>query len=269
MAVSSEGAAYDLAGPDGAPGVVLIHGLGLNRAVTWDAILPALTERYRVLRYDLPGHGDSAAVAGEISLSSLAGGLVRLMDEAGMARATLVGFSLGGMINRRAALDHPGRVTALGILNAPHERGPEAQRLYEAAARDSAAGGPEATVDAALARWFTDGFRAAAPETVAQVRGIVTGTDPASYAAHRRVLAEGVTGLVRPVPPLEVPGLVMTCEHDSGSTPAMGWAIAGELPEAEVVIVPELRHLGLLERPDVFAGAVRGFLDACRQKAES
>lgn len=264
MAVSADGTAYDLSGPEGAPAVVLIHGLGLNREITWDGLWPALAGRYRVLRYDLPGHGQSAPARDEVSLGSLSARLLALMDAVGIARAALIGFSLGGMINRRVALDHPDRVAGLGILNSPHERDPEAQALYERAARDSAAGGPEATVDAALERWFTDGFRAAHPEVVARVRAIVVGTDPASYAAHRWVLAAGVRELIRPEPPLEAPALVMTCEHDSGSTPAMSWAIAGETKAAEVRIVPDLRHLGLVERPEVFAEAVQDFLDGLR-----
>lgn len=261
MPVNQDGTAYDLSGPDDAPVLVLIHGLGLNRAVTWDGMMPALRTQYRVLRYDLLGHGQSAKPQGEVTLRRLSEQVIALMDDLEIASATLVGFSLGGMINRRVALDHPDRVHELAILNSPHEREPEAQRLYENAARDSAAGGPAATVDAALGRWFTETFRAAQPEVVAEVRDIVVANDPESYAAHRYVLAAGVTELIRPDPPISIPGLVVTCEHDSGSTPGMSWAIASELREAQVVIVPELKHLGLVEQPDVFSKAVLAFLD--------
>ncbi|MEO1139915.1 MAG: alpha/beta hydrolase [Pseudomonadota bacterium] len=261
MPVSECGTSFDLAGPENAPPVVLIHGLGLNKETTWAAIAPVLAERYRVLSYDLFGHGASALPLCEVSLTALSGQLVALMDAVGLSRAALVGFSLGGMINRRVALDHPDRVSALGILNSPHERPPDAQAMYERQARQSAEGGPEATVDAALQRWFTEDFRATAPGVVAAVRAVVVANNATNYAAHRYVLAAGVTELIRPAPPIAVPGLVMTCENDSGSTPAMSWAIAGELRQAQVVIVPELRHLGLVEQPAVFADAVLGFLD--------
>ncbi len=255
------GTAYDLNGREDAPVVVLIHGLGLNRQITWGGMLPALTKGYRVLSYDLLGHGQSAVPKGEVTLTALSDQLIGLMDHLGVDKAALVGFSLGGMINRRAALDHPGRASALAILNSPHEREAEAQAMYEKAARDSAAGGPEATVDAALKRWFTEEFQSINPVVVAQVRDIVVANDPANYAAHRYVLAAGVTELIRPDPPIDAPALVMTCEHDSGSTPAMSWAIAHEMAEAQVEIVPDLRHLGLVERPEVFARAVLGFLE--------
>ncbi len=257
------GTAFELSGPEDAPVVALIHGLGLNRQITWEGMLPVLGARYRVLSYDLLGHGESAVPAGEVSLTALSEQLVDLLDHLDIAKAAIVGFSLGGMINRRVALDHPDRVSALAILNSPHEREAEAQAMYEQAARDSASGGPEATVDAALKRWFTDEFHAENPDMVARVRRIVVANDPANYAAHRYVLAAGVTELIRPDPPIDAPALVMTCEHDSGSTPAMSWAIAHEMTETQVEIVPDLRHLGLVERPKVFSGAVLEFLQNC------
>lgn len=256
------GTAYDLTGPEDAPAIVLIHGLGLNRQITWDGLMPELAARYRVLRYDLLGHGQSAIPDGEVTLTALSKQLVKLMDHVQIDRAALVGFSLGGMINRRTALDHPGRVSALAILNSPHERAPEAQKLYEDAARESASGGPEVTVDAALLRWFTDAFRVSHPEVVDQTRQIVVANDSGNYAAHRYVLAAGVTELIRPSLPIKAPTLVLTCEHDSGSTPAMSWAIAHEMQDARVEIIPDLRHLGLLEHPQACGAPLMRFLNA-------
>jgi pimeloyl-ACP methyl ester carboxylesterase len=75
------------------------------------------------------------------------------------------------------------------------------------------------------------------------------------------VLAAGVTELIRPAIPVNKPTLVMTCEHDSGSTPAMSHAIASEIPGAQTIIVPTLQHLGLIEQPSLFTGPIRSFLD--------
>lgn len=263
MAVTGQGTAYDLTGPEGAPVVVLIHGLGLARGVTWRAIAPVLAKRYRVLSYDLPGHGETAPPEGPVSLSALSAQVIGLMDALGIARAALVGFSLGGMINRRCVMDHPERVAGLAILNSPHERDHQAQKMVEASARDSSTGGPAATIEAAIERWFTPEFKNHSSDLVDEVRATVLASDPASYAAHRRVLAEGVTELIRPQPPITHPTLVMTCEQDSGSTPAMSHAIASEIEGAETVIVPGLRHLGLLEQPGRFTPPVLDFLDRC------
>lgn len=257
--MAPDGTAYDLAGPEGAPVVVLIHGLGLTRA-TWTDHVPSFADRFRVLTYDLCGHGESALPKEPPSLTVLSEQILRLLDHLGVERAALVGFSLGGMINRRFAMDHPDSVTALVIQNSPHERDPAAQALVEQRARDTGAGGPAATIDETLGRWFTPGFLADHPETVAWVRETVLANDPGNYTGHRIVLAAGVTELIRPDPPITLPTLVMTCENDTGSTPAMSHAIAGEIAGAETIIVPGLQHLGLLERPDLFTGPTRDFL---------
>ncbi|WP_297781519.1 alpha/beta fold hydrolase [uncultured Roseovarius sp.] len=260
MTLSPDGTAYDLTGPVEAPVVVLIHGLGLSRNSTWGVIAPLLAKRFRVLSYDLPGHGQSAPHAGPLTLSTLSLQLLTLMDRLALPRTALVGFSLGGMINRRVALDHPIRVSALAILNSPHERAPDLQARVEAQARDAASGGPAATIDAALERWFTPELHDHAPDLVDSIRQTVLATDPVSYAAHRLVLAEGVTELIRPQPPLTLPSLVMTCENDSGSTPIMAGAIAAEITNSQCLILPALRHLGLIEAPQAFAGRLTQFL---------
>lgn len=257
------GTAYDINGPEDAPAVVLIHGIGLSRAL-WQWHLPALSQRYRVLRYDLPGHGDTPPSAQQLSLACLSRQLCDLLDRCGVDRAALVGFSLGGMINRRFALDHPERVSALAILNSPHERSAEAQRIVEERLARTAEGGPAATLDATLARWFTPSFLRAQHAMIAQVRAWVLAAERSSYEQCRSVLAHGVAELVRPEPPIRIPAVVITAENDSGSTPAMARAIAGELDAADCVIVPGLQHMGLIEKPEAFTRPVLGFLDSLR-----
>ena len=84
--------------------------------------------------------------------------------------------------------------------------------------------------------------------------------DPLSYALCRHTLAFGVVELIRPEPPITHPSLVMTCENDSGSTPAMSQAIASEIDGAEVIIAPGLQHMGLSENPRFFVNALSEFL---------
>lgn len=260
MPVSRDGTAYDLIGPQDAPLVVLIHGLGLTRDSTWGQIAPSLAREFRVLSYDLYGHGETSLPTGPVRLTLLAEQLIALLDFLGLERGALVGFSLGGMINRRVAVDHPDRVTALAILNSPHERGEEQQKLVEDRARATSSGGPGANLDVTLARWFTEAFRTNHSDQVDLVRNVVLANNASNYAAHRQVLAEGVVELIRPDPPLTHPTLVITCQNDTGSTPAMSHAIAKEINGAETIIVPNLQHLGLIEAPTAFADPIASFL---------
>ncbi len=257
---SDNGTVCELSGPHDAPVLVLIHGLGLNRHV-WQWHETELSARYRVLNYDLYGHGDSARPPTKPSLSLFSAQLHDLLNLHAIDKCALVGFSLGGMINRRFALDHADRVTALAILNSPHERSPEAQRLVENRAAQTAAGGPGATLDATIERWFTPEFRTTQLDIIEQVRQWVLANDPVSYTQCRQVLAKGVVELIRPQPPITKPTLVVTCENDSGSTPAMSHAIAAEIAGAQTEIIPRLQHMGLVEEPAKFTRPLLHFLD--------
>ena len=258
---SASGTRYELIGPPDAPVIAFIHGLGLNRQI-WEAFVAAFAGGFRVLIYDLYGHGESAPAPSKPDVRLYSEQLIALMDELGIDQAALIGFSLGGMINRRLAIDHPQRASSLVILNSPHERGDEAQRLVEQRALDSAAGGPGATLDATIERWYTADYRATHDEDIQRVRDWVLANDAQQYALAREVLAFGVIELIRPQPPLVVPTLVMTCENDSGSTPAMSHAIGSEIDGAQVIIVPRLQHMGLAEAPQQFIDPIRGFLDS-------
>ena len=258
--IASNGTSYELHGPENAPVIVLIHGLGLCRHL-WDDHLPEFTQNYRVLNYDLFGHGDSAPSPETASLKVYSEQLLDLLDELSINRAAVVGFSIGGMINRRFALDHGDRLSALCILNSPHERGEGAQTQVEQRAAQVIHEGPMATMDAALIRWFTSNFRDENLEKTKLVREWREQADKTTYPDACMVLAGGVKELIRPINPITVPTLIMTCENDSGSTPAMTHAISSEIENAKVQILPHLQHLGLMEKPEQFTKPVIEFLN--------
>lgn len=255
--VNASGTAYSLSGPKDAPVVAFIHGLGLCRHV-FDAMLPAFKD-YQVLTFDLYGHGNSQPVKGMASLELFSDQLVDFCDDLDLPGVHVVGFSIGGMINRRFALDHGAYVRSLCILNSPHDRGEDAQMAVEARAKSVRDQGAFSTFDAALKRWFTPDYltSGAGPALVRKWRELV---DVESYAQTAWVLAHGVRELTGRDGEITAPTLVMTCENDSGSTPAMAAGIASEIPNARSIIVPDLQHLGLMENPDAFTAPILKFL---------
>ncbi|WP_324754261.1 alpha/beta hydrolase [Roseovarius sp. Pro17] len=255
-----DGTAYDLAGPENAPCIVLIHGLGLNRQC-WQWTTPAFCDRYRVLSYDLFGHGDSAAPPETPSLSLFSRQLIDLLDHCGIGSAAITGFSLGGMIARRTAQDAPGRVAALAILHSPHQRTDAAQAAILKRVEQARLNGPTSTVNAALERWFTERFRMANPVMMDLVRSWVMANDVAIYHTVYRVLADGIAEITAPTPPITCPTLVMTGDEDYGNGPEMTVAIAAEIKGAEVHILPGLRHMALVENPGAVNGPLRAFYD--------
>ena len=254
------------------PAVALIHGFGLERGM-WQWQLPVLAPHFSVLTYDLLGHGGSAPPEGTPDLAMFSGQLLRLMDRCGIARAAVVGFSLGGMIARRFALDHPDRLSALAILHSAHDRTPAEREAVRERVRHTRRYGPSANVDSALERWFTPAFRAGAPERIALIRRWITRNDPAVFSRIYEVLAEGDAGIVRGLERIACPTLVMTGEDDPGNTPAMSRAMAGVIPGARLVVLPGVRHMALAESPAAVNAPLSSFLrealaDSCMQAAQ-
>ena len=251
-----DGTIYEISGSG--PDVVLVHGLGLNRQM-WQWLTPELNG-FRVLTYDLTGHGESPDPKITPDLRMFSEQLLGLIDHCGVERCAVVGFSLGGMIARRFAVDHGDRLTALAILASAHDRTDE-QRAgimlrVEMARRD----GPGATVEAALERWFTEPFREANPEVMGLVRGWVLANRPDVYPAIYQVMAEADAELAEPVGTIRCPTLVMTGDQDSGSSPAMTHSMAKAIPGAQAVVLRGLRHMGLAENPALFNRPLLDFL---------
>ena len=252
------GTVFETAGEG--PPVVLVHGLGMTRAM-WDWQWPALAGRFRAVRYDLLGHGESDKPRDGYSLARLADQTVALMDGLGLERAALVGFSLGGMIVRAVALARPERVAALAILNSAHDRTQAERDAILLRVDQAAREGPRATVEAALERWFTPAYGAEHPEVLAQVRGWILANDPEVYPLVYRVLAEGDRELAEAIAAIRCPTLVMTGGEDHGNSPDMAWRMAALIPGARCEILPNLRHMGLAEDPAAFNGPLLDFLD--------
>ena len=252
----ADGTACQIFGPDAAPSppsppLILIHGLGLNQAM-WRDQTPALSQDRQIITYDLYGHGDSPAPPEPPSLALFARQFAGVMAHFDLSHAIIAGFSLGGMIVRRIAMDMPHLVSGLAILNSPHARTKAEQDAIQARVHQAAAAGPGATIDAALERWFTPGFHAANPAVMQDVRDWVLANDPQIYPTIYQVLVDGVAELVAPSPPIAAPCLVLTGGEDYGNNPAMSAAIAAEIAGASLVILPGLRHMAMCEAPDIF-----------------
>lgn len=253
-----DGTAYVVEG-DGAP-VVLVHGMGLNREM-WDWQLPPLVRRFQVIRYDLLGHGGSANPPGNCDMDDLVAQLDRLLDHLGIERCALIGFSLGGLIVRAYALAHPGRTGALAILNSAHDRNEDERAGMRERLDRAIRFGHVATIDAALARWFTPDFAARRPDVLEQVRRWMAANDPAVYPIVYRVLAESDAELATSIAAIRCPTLILACEEDHGNSPDMAHRMAALIPGARIAIIQKLRHMALAEDPDAVSGVLVPFLE--------
>jgi len=253
-----DGTTYDVTGPEDAPTVVLIHGLGLTRAV-WQWMLPDL-KKFRVVTYDLIGHGETAPPDGQPTLKDLAEQLAALLDHLRIDKAAIVGFSLGGMIARRFAQDYRDRTTALVVLHSAHTRTEKQQGAILFRVAQAEEHGPEATVELALQRWYTEAAQATRPDLMNLTRRWILANKREVYVKLYRILAHGVDEIVAPNPPITVPTLVLTGDEDHGNNVEMSAAIATEIPRARLVILRGLRHMALAEAPEAVNRPVVDFL---------
>ena len=130
----------------------------MQNSSSWDEIAPGLAQRFRVLRLDLRGHGRSGRIEGDCTLDDFVRDLLDVMDAAGVDKAHVVGFSLGGLIAQGIALSHPDRVDRLALISAVAGRTEEERAKVRARLEILRNEGIAAITAAAQERWFTPGF---------------------------------------------------------------------------------------------------------------
>jgi 3-oxoadipate enol-lactonase/4-carboxymuconolactone decarboxylase len=232
-------------GPAHAPVVVLGGSLGSTLAM-WEPQLPALIERFRVVRYDHRGHGASPVPAGPYELADLGADVLALLDRLGIERAHHVGLSLGGMVALWLAEHAPERVDRLALLCTSAQLGPP-QRWIDRAAAVLAAGDVGAVADAVVAGWFTPGFAAREPARVAAARAMIASSPPDGYAACCGAIERmDLTGELATV---TAPTLVITGAEDPAAPLPHAERLAAGIPSARLAVVPDAAHVANLEQP--------------------
>jgi len=242
-------------GPAGAPVLVLGNSLGTSRAV-WDRQVAALAGRYRLLRYELPGHGGSAAPPGDYTIGELGAAVIALLDEHGIGRACYWGISLGGMIGMWLAAAAPDRIAALGLVCTSAYL-PPADGWLARAGQVRAAG--MACVSAASAgRWFTAEFAAREPDLVREFTAELERTSVDGYAGCCAAIAgmdlRGRLGSVA------APTLVISGSQDPATPPSHGAIIAAGIPGARLLVIRRVAHLANVAAPGEVTAALVGHL---------
>jgi 3-oxoadipate enol-lactonase len=250
---------HDLLGPSDAPAVVLSCSLGTDRSM-WDPQVPALSERHRVVRYDLRGHGASPAPPGPYEIADLGGDLLALLDRVEFERATLCGVSIGAMTSVWVAAHAPERVERVVLCCTSSKFGAEAAGVYRERAKLVLEQGVEPVADGALERWFTPPFRAANPELMARVRRGLTGTSGVGYAG----CCDALAGMdLRPeLGSIAAPALVISGAADPATPPEHGRAIADGIAGARFELIADAAHLANIEKGEQVTTLMLGFIES-------
>jgi 3-oxoadipate enol-lactonase len=231
-------------GPEGGPVVVLGPSIGTTVDL-WAPQVPALSARWRVVRYDLPGHGGSAVIHG--SMEDFADVVVATLDALGVEHVAYGGVSLGGAIGTTLALRHPDRITSL-VLCCTSARFGDPANWHERAGQVRE-GGLEPLTEMFLGRWFTPSYGG-----TDGARAMLAQVDPEGYAA----CCEAIAGFdVRDrLGDVRAPTLVIGGAEDIATPIEHAEGLACGIPGAELVVVPGAAHLANLERPEPVTGAM-------------
>jgi len=240
------------------PWLMLSHSLACNLHM-WDPQMPALTGRYKVLRYDTRGHGKSEAPPGPYTLEQLADDAHGLLSALGIKSTHWAGLSMGGMIGQTLALKYPRALTSMVLADTTSRYPKEAAPVWEERIKLAQTKGMEAVVDGTLARWFTEPYRKSHPDVVARIGDSIRTTPVAGFVGCCQAIP--TIDVTQRLKEISAPTLIIVGEQDPGTPVSMAREIHQAKPGSELVIIPSAAHLSNIEQAAAFDAALLGFLD--------
>ena len=248
--------AYRIDGNPNGPTLILSNSL-MSSVAMWDDTMPALTEKFRVIRYDKRGHGQSEVTPAPYSIGLLSQDLISLMDALGIAKAHLAGLSMGGMICQYVGANYPERVLSLSLCDTASEMPPRNlwEERFTIARKDGIAG----LVDGTIKRWFVAGFPERESAKIAAVRTMILATPIEGYlgcASAVRDMAQ-TTMLLK----IKAPTLILVGRDDPACTVEQSTVLHRMIPHASFEIIDNAAHLSNIEQPVEFNRILRAFLD--------
>lgn len=255
-------------GAPGAPLLVLGPSLGTTAEGLWAAAAAHLGHRFRILAFDLPGHGHSPAPTEPFTMAELAESVLKLVDAAvetgdPAPAFTYAGDSAGGAIGLHLLLDHPERVTAAALICTAARFGtPDSWRQRAAKVRAS---GTPSMIEHSARVWFAPGFLEREPARGATLLHGLQDADAAGYAAVCDALIDyDVTARLHEI---TAPVLTLAGALDTSTPPDRLAEIAAAVTGAGSIVLDDVAHLAPIEAPERVATAIIGLADgALRQR---
>ena len=245
---------YSVEGRDSAPVVLLLHSLGTSHEL-WDEQMPALRKSFRVIRYDMRGHGNSSASSGELTIERLGRDAIAVLDAAGASSAVVCGISIGGVTGIWLGQHSSRHVKRLVLANTAARIG--TSEGWSTRMRTVREIGMQKAASDAMLRWFTNEFRERRPEVVAHFQAIASSCPLESYVGACAALRDA--DLRRDLHRIMAPTLVIAGSEDPSTTVADGRYLRDNIPDAEMEVL-QAAHLSNVERAEEFTELLTVFL---------
>ena len=246
---------YRLDGAPGAPVVVFSNSLGTSLNM-WDAQIPALAQKFRVLRYDSRGHGLSEVSPGPYTIAGLAQDVIGLLDALQIPTAHYCGISVSGLIGQWLGIHASNRFKCLTLSNTAARIG--TTDGWNARINAINEGGLAPIANGVVSRWFTEDFPKRAPAQVEAARQMLLHSPPEGYVATCAALRD--QDLREAVSRVLLPTLVISGTQDAATTPAEGRFVAEQIPGAQYLEL-NAAHLSNMEAAESFTAALLKFLE--------
>ncbi|WP_428268640.1 alpha/beta fold hydrolase [Haliangium sp.] len=249
--------AYQFDG-DGAETLVLVNGLA-DAKESWEAQLPAFTQRYRVLSYDNRGVGASATPPGPYTTVQMADDLAELVDQLGLEKFHLLGVSMGGMIAQEYAIAHADRLLSASFCCTYAHPGPFCSRMF-ACWRDLVPSLGVGFTQREVLLWaFTTDFFEQQEDVVREIEQLMAANPQSAEGYLAQLHAIEVHDTRGRLGAVTCPALTLAGEQDILIYPKLSRRLHDELPRSTWVEVPG-GHGCIWEQPDAFNQAVLDFL---------
>lgn len=228
--------------------LLLLHSLALSGQM-WELIFDEFGAEHDLVAVDFRGHGESHDDGRSFSVADLAGDLDRLLDQLGVAKAHVLGMSMGGSVATVFAASYPSRVDRLTLCDTTAWYGPDAPSAWAERAAAAMSKPREALIPFQTDRWFSNRFLRTSPQSVSKVVRIFLRTTPRAHADGCRALgaldARDMLGVI------SAPTLVVTGEEDYATPSSMGELLQEGIAGATFQVWPGLRHFAILESPEL------------------
>jgi 3-oxoadipate enol-lactonase len=244
-------------GAEAAPCVVLIHSLGTN-ANLYDGQVPALAKDFRVLRYDMRGHGRSSAPPGPYSMDTLVDDLLGLLARFKIARAHLVGISLGALTAIAAAQRGTAQIASFAFCDSRADMSADFVKAIDDRNRLVREQGMEAIAKPVVTRWLTPTTMAQKPDVAEKVSQMVRTTPVEGFIA----CTEAIKGnkILERLSAVKVPSLFLAGDQDPGLPTEVMHRMQIQVPRSEFSVLVGASHLSNLDQQHSFNHVLLAFL---------